>query len=54
MARMDEFARDWSYRGPLKTISYPKGYKGVLEPDVQMAARKARALVPPKRRKAAE
>lgn len=50
MPREDEFARDWTYRSPLKTISFPRGYKDVLDADVQLAARKAKVLVLPKRR----
>lgn len=53
MTREDEFAQDWTYRTPLKTISFPKGCKAVLDPDVQLAARKAKVLVVPVRRKKA-
>ncbi len=52
MPREDEFARDWTFRSPIKTISFPKGHKAVLDPEVQLAARKAKALVLPRRRKA--
>lgn len=57
---IDEFAADWTYRTPLVTVEYPKGWRGVLPPDRQLAARKDRALIPPTvtkrrtRKKAAE
>lgn len=51
---IDTFARDWTYRSPVKTVSYPEGWSGTLPIEVQIAARKDRALVPPRRRKAAK
>jgi hypothetical protein len=47
MTREDEFAVEWTHRTPLVTVTYPKGWKGVLPKDHQLAARKARVLVPP-------
>lgn len=46
---IDTFARRWTYRTPLKTVSYPAGWSGELPADIQLAARKDRVLVPPKR-----
>lgn len=47
MPREDEFAHDWVYRTPMMTVTYPKGWKGVLPAERLVAARKARALVSP-------
>lgn len=44
---MDTFTREWTYRTPLVTTNYPKGWVGTLPKAVQMAARRAKALVPP-------
>lgn len=35
---MDEFAREWTYRSPLKTVTYPKGHTESLPADVRKAA----------------
>lgn len=45
---MDEFAKDWTYRTALVTVVYRKGEKVTLDPIVQLRARKAGVLVPPK------
>lgn len=42
---MDEFARQWTYRSPLKTVTYPKGHVEALPADVLKAAREADVLV---------
>lgn len=56
---IDEFTTDWTYRTPLVTVDYPKGWRGTLPLERQLAARRARVLVPPTvkrrtRKKAAE
>lgn len=47
MPREYEFIHDWTYRTPMVTVTYPKGWKGALPAERQVAARKARALVSP-------
>lgn len=44
---MDEFAREWTYRSPMITIIYPKGWAGVLPADRRKAAEQDGALVMP-------
>lgn len=44
---MDEFAREWTYRSPLKTVTYPKGHSESLPGDVRKAAKDAGVLVEP-------
>lgn len=44
---MDEFAREWTYRSPLKTVTYPKGHTEALPADVRKAAKADNALVEP-------
>ena len=44
---MDEFAREWTYRSPLKTVTYPKGHKEALPAEVRKAAKADNALVEP-------
>lgn len=44
---MDVFAREWTYRSPQVTVTYPAGWSGNLPPERQIAARKAGVLVPP-------
>lgn len=44
---MDTFARDWTFRNALVTVSYPQGWRGELPKNIQLAARKARVLIPP-------
>lgn len=41
----DEFARKWTYRDPLLTVTYPKGWTGALPAEQRAAARKDAALV---------
>lgn len=45
---MDEFSEDWTYRTALVTVVYRKGDKVALDPIMQIRARKAGVLVPPK------
>ena len=42
---MDEFAREWTYRTPLSTKTYPKGWAGTLPADERKAAEADGALV---------
>lgn len=49
MPREYEFARDWTYRTPMVTVTYPKGWKGSLPAERVVAARKANALITKKR-----
>jgi hypothetical protein len=51
---MDVFTREWTYRSPLVTVTYPKGWSGTLPPERQLAARRAKVLVPPPRRETAD
>ena len=51
---MDEFARQWTYRSPLKTVTYPKGHKEALPAEVRKAAKDAGALFVPEPEPAAE
>ena len=48
-AAAHEFAAAWTYRDPLVTVDYPKGWKGPLPAERHSAARKARVLVQTKR-----
>lgn len=41
---MDEFAREWTYRDPMVTVTYPKGWVGSL-PDVQRKAAEAAGVL---------
>lgn len=47
MTREDEFAREWTYRSPLKTVTYPKRHKAVLSTLEREAAEADGALVVP-------
>lgn len=49
----DEIARQWTYRTPLVTVTYPKGWTGTLPADQRKAARKDGVLAK-RRKKAAE
>lgn len=42
---MDEFAREWTYRDPMVTVTYPKGWTGSLPAVRRKAAEQAGALV---------
>lgn len=42
---MDEFAREWTYRDPMVTVTYPKGWTGVLPAVRRKAAEQDGALV---------
>lgn len=44
---MDEFAREWTFRSPLKTVTYLKGHSESLPADVRKAAKADNALVEP-------
>lgn len=44
---MDEFAREWTYRTPLVTVTYPKGWVGSLPAERREAAEADGALVVP-------
>ena len=44
---MDEFAREWTYRDPMVTVTYPKGWAGELSAAQRKAAEAAGALVVP-------
>lgn len=44
---MDKFAKTWTYRDPLTTVTYPAGYETTLPPKQQLKARRAGVLVPP-------
>ena len=51
---MDVFTQEWTFRSPTLTVTYPEGWKGTLPKDQQIAARKARVLVPPSRTETAD
>lgn len=42
---MDEFAREWTYRDPMVTVTYPKGWTGALPAVRRKAAEQDGALV---------
>lgn len=42
---MDEFAREWTYRDPMVTVTYPKGWAGSLPAVRRKAAEQDRVLV---------
>lgn len=42
---MDEFAREWTYRDPMVTVTYPKGWVGSLPAVQRKAAEQEGALV---------
>lgn len=44
---MDEFAREWTYRDPMVTVTYPKGWTGTLPAIRRKAAEADGALVIP-------
>lgn len=44
---MDEFAREWTYRDPMVTVTYPKGWVGSLPAERRKAAEAAGVLVMP-------
>lgn len=48
-----EFTREWTYRTPLVTITYPKGWKGPLPDERKAAAKADKALVGGRRKKVA-
>lgn len=41
---MDEFAREWTYRDPMVTVTYPKGWTGLLPAARRKAAERDGAL----------
>lgn len=45
MAQEHEFAATWTYRDPMTTVEYPRGWKGPLPSERLAAARKASVLV---------
>lgn len=42
---MDELAREWTYRDPMVTVTYPKGWTGMLPAVRRQAAEQDGALV---------
>lgn len=42
---MDEFAREWTYRDPMVTVTYPKGWAGSLPAVRRKKAEQDGALV---------
>lgn len=44
---MDEFAREWTYRDPMMTKTYPKGHTESLPAVIRKAAEADNALVEP-------
>lgn len=44
---MDEFAREWTYRTPMITKTYPKGHTEALPAEVRKAAKADNALFAP-------
>lgn len=44
---MDEFAREWTYRDPMVTVTYQQGWMGSLPVLQRKAAEAAGALVVP-------
>lgn len=44
---MDTFTQDWTYRDPMTTVQFKAGQSLALPDHIQLAARKARVLVPP-------
>lgn len=45
MAEEHEFAQTWTFRDPMTTVEYPRGWRGVLPADRLKAAREAGVLV---------
>lgn len=44
---MPKFTREWTYRTPTTTVTYPDAWDGPLSPDIETAARTAKALEEP-------
>lgn len=42
---MDEFAKAWTFRSPMLTITYPKGHRAALPTYIRDAAKQDDALV---------
>lgn len=45
MAQEHEFAATWTYRDPMVTVEYPRGWRGALPADRLKAAKEADVLV---------
>lgn len=43
----DKLTREWTYRDPLVTVTYPKGWTGTLPAKQRAAAQEAQVLADP-------